>query len=672
MRSGRYGTIDDCSCSQCTIDPKSPSTPRLWWLTFGNGWRFGAINCLISVLIVFLINLIVTIWGTVRRTSSDEVVFEGECNKVSKINSGLHLLINLLSTVLLSASNYTMQCLSAPTRKDIDQAHAKGVWLDVGIPSVRNLRYISKCRMVTWLLLGLSSLPLHLFYNSMVYSSIASTSYEGFVLHDQAKNGSLDRLENLDCIKAYSTLIQSSRRNLLLVVDNDKDAIAASNHSIDTYLHGNFYFDAGEAKEYTYANGLYDWICSSGPSDLEKHFTTKECAKHVGEVKKDAANWHVSGYPVQYCLSEPITSVCKLHILLPIGWLVTVLNLIKAGLIWYTVVKIKEDPLITMGDAVASFLERNDPTTKDMCLLTLKDIKKRSAWPNFSPPRPKAWSDTQYRWKDVVSKTRRITTLLMFLIALAIVIPCYLRGIRQLRLIDHGTSLSDLARLGFGAVDPRSIIKMDISNTMSNILIANAPQPILSFLYFSYNGLVTCMLLGHEWVSYAHTRKGLRVSNAAKGDQRSAYFLELPYRFSLPLMGLSGVLHWLVSQSIFLVAIDFYSVDDGPFPGLNTWSIMRCGYSLIAIFATLILGIFMVLVGIGLGFVPYKKGLNLAASCSAAMSAACHGEDFDGIEGEETATSKVKWGVVGTTDGVGRCAFSAREVRSPEKGKFYA
>ena len=28
---------------------------------------------------------------------------------------------------------------SFPTRKEIDRAHAKGDWLDIGIPSVRNI-----------------------------------------------------------------------------------------------------------------------------------------------------------------------------------------------------------------------------------------------------------------------------------------------------------------------------------------------------------------------------------------------------------------------------------------------------------------------------------------------------------------------------------------------------
>ena len=135
-------------------------------------------------------------------------------------------------------------------------------------------------------------------------------------------------------------------------------------------------------------------------------------------------------------------------------------------------------------------------------------------------------------------------------------------------------------------------------------------------------------------------------------------------------MVLSGVLHWLVSQSIFLVAIDVYDSD-----GTNEYydSVKTCGYSPIAIISVLVLGIFMVLAGLAFGFVPFKSGMNLAGSCSAAISAACHNGELDGIDGHCAAREEVKWGVVGRSlDGVGHCAFSDRDVEFPRKGEMYA
>lgn len=241
-------------------------------------------------------------------------------------------------------------------------------------------------------------------------------------------------------------------------------------------------------------------------------------------------------------------------------------------------------------------------------------------------------------------------------------------GVSQL---PDGTSrsLAGLASLGYGAIDARTIMTYGYGlTTIGYIILANLAQPVLSFLYFSYNGLFTAMLLGYEWVSYAHQRKGLRVSRPAEGAQRSTYFLQLPYRFALPLMVLSGVLHWLVSQSIFLVAVDVYTYmgihsDDDDFKST--------GYSPIAILTTLILGMVMAAAAIGIGFTPFKEGMNVAGSCSAAMSAACHGTgDVDGFE---AARSKLQWGVVDVSaEGVGHCTFSTTEVELPKVGHMYA
>jgi hypothetical protein len=125
------------------------------------GWRFGALHFATWAAIVFTINIIVSIWGGVYQKAKGSLT-EGDCGDIKNLNRGLHIFINILSTILLSGSNYCMQCLSAPTRTDIDRAHAKLTWLDIGVPSIRNLEHISRRRFWLWLLLGLSSVPLHL------------------------------------------------------------------------------------------------------------------------------------------------------------------------------------------------------------------------------------------------------------------------------------------------------------------------------------------------------------------------------------------------------------------------------------------------------------------------------------------------------------------------------
>jgi hypothetical protein len=133
------------------------------------GWRYGAMVAAVSTSLVFLINLSLAIWVGVELSKVTSTVHStvltlrrGECQDMERINTWVHFAINVISAVLLSASNYCMQCLSAPTRKEINKAHTGGKWLDIGVSSVRNLKAIGKRKLFFWWCLGLSSIPLHL------------------------------------------------------------------------------------------------------------------------------------------------------------------------------------------------------------------------------------------------------------------------------------------------------------------------------------------------------------------------------------------------------------------------------------------------------------------------------------------------------------------------------
>lgn len=127
-----------------------------------DGWRSGALVFALCSTVVFVFNLILTIWSSAVQPENRGLLYQGNCDYAKELDTGLHVLINVLSTVLLSGSNYCMQCLSAPTRHEVDEAHAVNKWLDIGIPSLRNLKHVSRQNLVLWLLLALTSLPLHL------------------------------------------------------------------------------------------------------------------------------------------------------------------------------------------------------------------------------------------------------------------------------------------------------------------------------------------------------------------------------------------------------------------------------------------------------------------------------------------------------------------------------
>lgn len=223
--------------------------------------------------------------------------------------------------------------------------------------------------------------------------------------------------------------------------------------------------------------------------------------------------------------------------------------------------------------------------------------------------------------------------------------------------------MRNLWKIGYGATLPALLIKIENSDPNGSfapmILLANLPQVIVSFLYFTYNGLFTCMLVAKEWNNFAHKRKPLRVAYPVE-KQRSTFWLQLPYTYSIPLLIMSSVLHWLVSQSIFFVRIEVVESKE---------VITSCGYSPIAIITVIPVGVILLLAIFLTGFRRYEKGIPLVGSSSAALSAACHPPEED----VDASLLPVMWGEVNTEDSaVGHCCITSFAVLTPVEGNLYA
>jgi hypothetical protein len=241
-----------------------------------------------------------------------------------------------------------------------------------------------------------------------------------------------------------------------------------------------------------------------------------------------------------------------------------------------------------------------------------------------------------------------------------------------------------MLNIGLGTAMPLTMLGLPVpaagaSALMANVVIANAPQPILTFTYFTYNSLFTSMSLAREWASYSLKRKGLRLSSAPQGDQRSSYRLQLPYRVALPLMLLAGLVHWLASQSIFIAVVELYDIvpmtgvwERGQSQDDDDYSDINCGYSPLALLLMGILWLVMIVVLLVTASRSLKSAIPFAGSCSAAIAAACHVSPRE--NGIHTATSRIQWGVTDEPRGpdlIGHCAFSQENVRTPLTGEMY-
>ncbi|KAF2491784.1 hypothetical protein BU16DRAFT_574727 [Lophium mytilinum] len=689
-------------------DHTDPSLSQKSWHHTRTGWPVGILSAAILSFLIFLLNFLFTVITVAKQgyaADGRQTLYDGACSETRTLNVGVHVLINVFSTALLGASNYAMQCLVAPTRGELDKTHVKGGWMDVGVLSLRNLRGVGRRKVVLWGLLGVTSLPLHLFYNSVIFSSIAANEYQIFTVNPafvagsfnytdpycggedaattlgncsgkrlhtlaNANNGSLQRLSPADCITAYGQNFVTDRNTLLLVVNttsNPRDSSPAAILQMTA--------SQNEEAGCNRPNEKYPWICQQdGSSCRSKDYTP--CESRLDAIKANASGWQPfeADYPVLYCLSETVPEHCKLQFSFQLGIIVTVLNLAKVIIFAYLVLSGLNTPLMTVGDAIASFLDRPDAATEGMSLLAKDDVVKGKSGNWTHNP---VYRAERRRWFAAASKTRWIVCISMYIAALSTCAALLIHFIPYIQSLSH-LSTRALLNLGLGAVTPLTFILWNIpsrgvSGLMSNVLVANTPQLILSLLYFTLNGLATAMYNAYEWSRYARARKGLRVSTP-RGEQRSTYFLSLPYRVAMPLMAASGVLHWLVSQSLFLVVIEGYAFreSDGDDGGRLRHDVyndqMTCGWSPVGILCTVLVGVALVGWVLVLGLRRFGTGMPVAGGCSVAIAAACHGAGGE----EEAALKRVQWGVTGVKNGgLAQCGFSAGSVEEPQDGVLY-
>lgn len=128
-----------------------------------------------------------------------------------------------------------------------------------------------------------------------------------------------------------------------------------------------------------------------------------------------------------------------------------------------------------------------------------------------------------------------------------------------------------------------------------------------------------------------------------------------PYRYGVPLLVMAALLHWMLSQSIFLARLQAFESDRTPD---SYYDVSTCGYSLCATVTTISFGAFILLIGLINGFHRYKPEMPLAGSCSAAISAACQPMETE----KDPSMKALQWGVAETEReerGIGYCRFSS-------------
>ncbi|KAI0532325.1 hypothetical protein GGR58DRAFT_490699 [Xylaria digitata] len=641
-----------------------------------------------------------------------------------------------------------MQVLSAPSREEIDRAHAQLRSLDIGVPSVKNLWHMSRFKMISWFIFFFSSIPIHLFFNSAIFRTenlgsswhltIAAEAYTqgapylelGASLspsgspmpynylspHSDDVRGAYgdpDLLDSwyftpgdsqnlssaatkfhgwdiLDVKACQAQYISCSPRttygDVVVIVETGASSSAGwtrsevfgfqppSNLSAywDTYIPpegiNSLWFSAqchtqrdlsGSGRGDTCSNTClgalgsnlnfpdhnepsryYGFSPDHVPSPQEPWFLTP--FNGIGtDVTLDPSfefNHKFDKLRIRYCLAQPIQSTCRVGVSNALLLVVVVSVFIKVILASIVIGKLPTASLVTPGDAIESFLSNPDPQTRGVCTLDITDTKQLEyrRGEGLAPINCTLLS-RMIRMRKWPRKKRRLASVIADLAwarTYAIITPAFL-------LLAAGFGLSSVITqnnysISFGHTGP--IFAFDLQlDYFGALLLANTPQLIFSLCYIVYNALITHLQVEKEWNSFGSDFQPLRVSYPV-GEQVSSYRLQLPYRYSIPMITISIILHWVVSNAVFLYIIDGGYVQNGATQapeflekfGLSESSFIAIGYSpffLLVLFIASFIFIVCPPVLIGVKKLKYKM---VAGGCnSLVISAACHPSDLE-------------------------------------------
>ncbi|GAP88371.1 hypothetical protein SAMD00023353_2900400 [Rosellinia necatrix] len=717
------------------------------------GWRrTGAINVVLAYVceIILLVILSISLSQPGASLARPTIIFEGNCDLSSKLNFVLHLLVNIISGVVLASSNFFMQVLSSPSREEIDKAHSWLRSIDIGIPSIKNLSYVTKFKSRSWFVFLVSSVPIHLFFNSAVFRTTyagsewrltlateaftkgavffppgasltpSGSSYPGVLslwnetLGRYEVPGLYDDDKVLDGLpislygeygefvpwKDYGNMVSTDYETTKFVANNahswafldpkecqaeytsfgprttygDVVVIVDNNGSVGWLRSHVFDIDPG-----SYFASIWDPVVPpdevnslwfSGPcimrGGLGDSIALNTCHGALGQssandrvdlpppiqepwlvdfVRSNNVSVSVRGVTynrtyetlrISHCLARQISPDCEIGISNTLLLVVAICVLLKALQGTVVVWRLSRESLVTPGDAIQSFILNPDPYTKGLGTLDAIDSHRlesgsRQRWtPDVkshltTSVQPRRWEKKMRRLFSVLDSGFWVRTYTIFiggigLLSASVAIAWEATGGTNTR---KPVSL-DVSEGTFVIPDP------GVSSYLGVLLLANAPQLIFSFCYFSYNAFFTRLEVEREWNSLSQSYRPLRVSYPS-GRQISSYRLQLPYRYSIPLIGISIGFHWLISNVLFLLVIeggyygtegsrelhDSFRVSDSALVALGT----SPGFLLTTLLLAIVL---IILPPILISCQRLKGDMVAGATNSLVISAACH------------------------------------------------
>ena len=222
-------------------------------------------------------------------------------------------------------------------------------------------------------------------------------------------NASTERYKDLtplECLKAYSPDFVSNHRNLFLITKYSSNTTHNSTILNMTISSAKGAVPGGWRSPYDLNATL---VKGYDPSHLSANLT-HGLPWQVNLTRAGAGLVEISG-----CKSEMTDEKCKVQFSLGIMIVVICCNFVKASCMITAVVRSREPTLVTLGDAIDSFLRVPDQTTKEMCFADRQYIARE--WKLGRRARPTKWEKNGVqRWWTSAGWARWATCYVFFLI----------------------------------------------------------------------------------------------------------------------------------------------------------------------------------------------------------------------------------------------------------------
>ena len=219
-------------------------------------------------------------------------------------------------------------------------------------------------------------------------------------LHADATSNGLIGLTTDQCQQAVETSFMTSYSEIVMIADWQSDESNAS--VIQTLVYNT---EANNFFSFC-ANLIVNTSTAGATLESQNIWTT---VMNGSLCAFDGAGFIKS---IEFCLARPAQQLCTIELLPQVLYAVLVCNAVKV-MCFAAMLMLGFQPLVTLGDAVASFLERPDQFTRGLGPVSSTHratSKGLDIYKSQKSPRP--WARTRLQWFKGASSARWISSIL--------------------------------------------------------------------------------------------------------------------------------------------------------------------------------------------------------------------------------------------------------------------